>query len=157
MPVSKSAPNLVHAGFGFGFGGSVAIATLPTGRATLSGSKTHRGAVPRTVATPTPIPRPVVAHAMPLTPTSQQRLQNHLGCVVFDIRDAPETTGIVLAPRLSHQAATVMAAMFPHASILQCDYLNDENPIDVPASVVGPHGRQVEVAVCGASLGWAGG
>ncbi len=148
MPVSKSAPNLVHAGFGFEFGASVAIATLPTGRATLPGSKTHRGTIPRTAAPPTPIPGPVVAHAMPLTPTSQQRLQTHLGCVVVDILDAPQITDIVLAPRLTHQAAIVMAAMFPHASILQCNDLNDENPIDVPASVVGPHGRQVTVTVC---------
>ena len=77
---------------------------------------------------------------MPLAGSTRETLQEHLGCSVVDIREAPETTHVVLAPALSLRAASILAEMFPLAQVVTCEYLDDQHPLDIPTfSVARPY------------------
>lgn len=70
---------------------------------------------------------------MVLTTSTRQDLQAHLGCTVVDIREAPDTTTMVLAPVLSLGATSILSEMFPRAQVVTCRYLDDQHPTDLPA------------------------
>ncbi|MGB3829839.1 MAG: hypothetical protein WA962_13785 [Ornithinimicrobium sp.] len=83
-----------------------------------------------------------MACAMPLSETTRQRLRTHLGCRVVDIREAPETTSIVLARALSLQATSILSEMFPDARVVTCQLLDDQHPTDIPSfSVINPRSQ----------------
>lgn len=117
---SAYGPLFLTAAPAFGVG----LHVRPLAASTVAPSATVRPA--RTV-------RPIVACAMPLAVSTMEALSEHLGCAVVDIREAPETTHIVLAPALSVRATSILAEMFPLARVVTCEYLDDRHPLDIPA------------------------
>ncbi len=88
----------------------------------------------------------VVATAMRLSDVARSRLSDEFGpaYIVLDLREAPESTDVVLTHPVSPQLLAHLRDRFPQARVIVTEIEDDELDVSYP----GPVGRLLEAGAC---------